>query len=173
METLKNLVADWDKARASVENDEGEVSTEIEIVIRELELKIPAKVDSIAYIMDRAAHTAQFNRDQAQMFTNEARKWENVVEFLKKYLKITMIERGLKELRGILSKFRLSPTSPSLVIYDESSIPARYFHEQTSLILDKASLKADLNTGVEIPGARLEGGVALRKTVNSRTREIE
>jgi hypothetical protein len=119
------------------------------------------KVDSYAAIIDRAKTDEKHFRQKAEGFLIAARVVKRLADKLKERMKDTMAMLETSEVEGEDHRFTLSPCEKRLEIYDERAIP-----EDFKMVVyqpDEDRIRAALEGGEIIPGARLVGGTQLRK----------
>ena len=84
--------------------------------------------------------------------------WEHTVARLEKYVKSVMEHAGKKELEGDGLKIKIKNNPPSVLILDETMIPAAYKKLVTPEPYDqliKAEIAKAIKSGVDVPGADL------------------
>lgn len=167
METsLGALLRAWRDVEQQIEDNMGDITPVVEKLQNELELSIPEKVDHFNYFIDNAKALAEMQKKLSDEHAQAARALSNLAARLEHYAKQKMVESEFKQLLGNRTMLSLRKCPKSLVIYDESQIPAQYCTEKFSIEIDKKALKQALESGEEIIGARLEGGAALTRGVN-------
>lgn len=134
----------------------------------EIMANLAVKADSYQYRQQDIQTMAEQFKANAKMFSSAAKSLERVGESLKERLKYSMVEMQTNELAGILFKYKLSSSSPSVVIDDQALIPAIYCREKVVVDVDKAAIKDALLDGRSVPGAHLERGFTLRVSPNKK-----
>jgi hypothetical protein len=72
-------------------------------------------------------------------------------------LEFMLMRHDPEPLKGTVASIHLrKPEGKKLDIFDEPVIPIKYFAQITSLVLDKDKIKADIEKGVSVIGARLK-----------------
>lgn len=165
-ESLGSLLRAWREVEQEVEENMGDITPVVEKLQNELELSIPEKVDRFNYYIDSAKNLAELQKKLAEEHQQAARALSNLATRLEQYAKQKMVESQFKELVGNRTMMSLRKCPKSLVVYDESQIPAEFCTERFVIDIDKKALKKALEEGQEIIGARLEGGAALTRGVN-------
>lgn len=143
----------------------GEITEEIEKSLVIKDTSLPEKMDSYALVIDRMDSISKFYKDKAEFYLKLAKSANFVVDRCKHNIKESMILLGIDELEGFDVRFKLTPTSPTCVIEDESKIPETFLKKEIKI--DKKELVQVLKSGVLIEGARLEENKALRMYPNS------
>lgn len=129
--------------------------------IEGLEGEIENKADGYAKVI------AQLNADAAAIKAEEERLYgrrktiENRVAAMKGRLQQMMELTGKTKFKTALFSFGIQKNPASVVIDDESKIPAKYWIAQEPK-LDKASIKELLKGGISCEFAHLEQGESLR-----------
>lgn len=141
-------------------DDETERQDTIEAVIGQFE----AKAQSVAaYCLNMAAQgdllEAHIKAMQAKL--KAIRKREGS---LKDYLERNMKAAGILKIEADNGSFsaKLVKNPPRVDIWDEAQIPADFMRTKTTTEPDKTAIKAAIQAGQDIPGAKLEQGETLR-----------
>lgn len=127
-----------------------------------LNMALEAKADNVLMFCDNldsaiGAHEKEIARLSSRMLAMKTRK-----EKMHKYLFNVMKAIERTEIDLVTRKVVIQKNPPSVVVDDESQIPARYFVTiPESFKLDRRALSADLKKG-DIAGAHLEQGQSLR-----------
>ena len=120
------------------------------------------KTDYIIRLADwPAAKINQLKADVKKIQT-ELKKYQSLEENLDIFIKQSMSTEGLCEIQGSEFKASISDSQGSLEIYDENLI-APEFYEMVPTI-NKKKIKATLDLGQEVPGARINQGFRLTKS---------
>ena len=154
----------------------GELTPEIEQALRVTEENLTAKADGYHLIIERFDTLEAYYKSRAEFFKQVSTQCSNVVSRLKNNIKYAMAELNVDEIKGLDVRFKLTPTSGSLVIEDEELIPIEFKTEVVSTVLNKPAVKAALSVGGVVPGAKLEKGSSLRvfaNLPNKKTKTIE
>jgi hypothetical protein len=105
-------------------------------------------------------------KEYETLYRNARKSLERVAESLKDRMKLAMTQLGVDEIQGHQFKYKLSDSSPSVEIVDESQLPAAYCREKVTYEVDKKAVKEHiLSTGEELPGCRLIKGKTLRTSI--------
>lgn len=166
MSTLQELILLSAEIESKLVANEGEVDEALsELLVRAEEL--PSKIDSIAYVLESLENRETQLKAKEQAFKDAARRTRLASDRMKSYLKYVMAESGMTSILGNSVEFKLSKTTPRLVIEDEQLLLTNDEYVITTIDkkLDNAKIKAELQNGKEIKGARLEDSYALRKGV--------
>ena len=80
---------------------------------------------------------------------------------IRKYITLYMENLGIKEIRSDQFKASLRTNMPSLIVDDESKIPAKYIKEKIVKSVDKIGIKIVLAIGDTVEGCHLEQSKSL------------
>lgn len=169
--TLPELIAQaaWIENQC-IENPGDEAWLE---AFKQVELDKAEKIDAYPFVMDRLTRAA----DQWKEMSEDAARMEfslrRIVLRIKDALKFAISAIESKEAIGNHHRFKLSPCKPSLVITDKDALPPEYFMQITQVVPHKDKIRAALERGEDVPGACLEGGLALRHYLNNPNRKVE
>jgi len=172
-ETLNSLMAAQHELLEALVASDGELSAEMESKLAQLEVSVPAKLDSYYLIMERLDSEAAYFKSRAEEFAMAAKQMGSAKERLKDNLKFHMQSNALKELAGVDYKFTLSNSKPSVLIHNEELIPKEYCKEVVMVKIDKDKIREDLSLGVPVAGASLVEGVSLRSSINKSNKKIK
>jgi Siphovirus Gp157 len=143
----------------------------------ELNLPIEAVNDTLeglsGELEDKAINVAKFIRNmettanaikKAEVEMAKRRKsLETRVQWLEDYLKSSMEATGITKIECPYFKLSIAKNPPALELFDSQAVPDQYKHIETVTTeqIDRAAIKAALNAGHEIQGARLVNGTRL------------
>lgn len=111
------------------------------------------KVDSFAQFLKLEGERARLYRDESQRLAAKARTAERRIDYLKSRYKEIMLAHNLKKVRGNVYTLSLRK-SESVDAPDVWALPEEY-RRQADPEPDKKAIKAALDEGREVPGARL------------------
>lgn len=160
--SLRELVELQHRLELTLIDAGGELPPEIEELFSEVTIARERKVDNYQAILTRCALVEADFKTRAAQLMAIARGAAAVAERLKDGLKGAMLTLETTELEGATVRFKLSRSQPRLVIFDPPALPSDYSHEVVTQEIDKAKIRADLDAGFVVPGARLEESYALR-----------
>ena len=88
---------------------------------------------------------------------------ERRAKHLREYLKSNMERCGISEITANDKTFaiKLRQNPESVIVDDETAIPAAYFVEKVTRSLDKTTIKAAIKNGADVPGCRIGRGTRL------------
>lgn len=117
-----------------------------------------------------AAHFQNLEAESAaiknaiELMTKRKKAIDNKVVRMKSYLLSHMQDCGITEISCPEFCVKVKKNPPSVVIYDEDALPPDYKKVKTTESWDKTAIKADIKSGLEIEGAKLEQGSSLKIT---------
>jgi hypothetical protein len=165
--TLVSITAEMHAVIQQIIENGGELTPELESGFTEVGERLAEKTDAYAYFLDRLETEAEFWRSRADSLLKTAKACESLKKRLSGNIKFVMERLDQKEVCGSEMRFTLAKAKPALVI-DEKALDPAYFMQVTEMVPDKERIKSDLELGVPVPGAKLEGGYSLRKYPNSK-----
>lgn len=157
---LYECTADVRAALDAYFDDETERNDTIEAVIGQFENKAQSVA---AYCLNMAAQgdllEAHIKAMQAKLKTIRKREGS-----LKQYIADNMKAAGIHSIQADNGSFsaKLVKNPPRVDIWDEAQIPADFMRTKTTTEPDKTAIKAAIQAGRDIPGAKLEQGETLR-----------
>lgn len=160
--TLYDLTGQWLELYNMA--DDPDMQEEFELwfdTMEGLEGEIEDKADGYAMVMkDLDGQVAAIKKEEERLAARR-RTIENRVEYMKSKLQEMMVITGKTKFKTPLFSFGIQKNPASVVIDDESKIPAGYWIPQQPK-LDKASLKDWLKEGNECEWAHLAQSESLR-----------
>lgn len=165
--TLSAILEEWRQVEKKIAEAEGEISIDDERRMDVIDLSLPEKVDATNFIIDSLEARAEYYKNRGKEIHDIGMRYEREAEFRKSRSKRVLIENDKKEILGHDTKLQIVEMKSKLVITDEGSLPGKYFTERTVYDLDKAMLRADIESGEQIVHARLEKVYALRRPLNT------
>jgi len=142
-----------------IENAQGEIADET--ALEEVQRALVAKVDHVAWVLDKLDADAAFYTEQADKLYNAAQSLKRAHERLRSFVYSVVQQTQDKRLEGETVAFGVKKSPPALRITDESLIPDRFRVLTPSI--DKPALKKAL-AQESIPGASLVQGESLLRT---------
>ena len=145
----------------------GELTPELEMALRDIDAKVPVKVDRMNWVIDRLGFEAEFWRLKADEMKKVAKGHENAEQFLRQLVKDLMINHGITSLEGNESRFLLKNREPELIITCEASeLPPEFVDEELVVThkINKKKIKEFLlaNPDKAIPGVELRKSYAMQ-----------
>ncbi len=154
----------------------GEITEEIEKALSVNASELSLKVDGYQHVIERFNSLSDHYKARAEFFRTIAGQCKTAADRLKDNIKNAMIDMGIEEVKGQDMRFKLSPTSGTLIIEDAEMIPVEFKSEVITTEIDKKALKDAAAKG-EVAGVRIEPGFTLRSYANtpekkSKTKEV-
>jgi len=143
----------------------GELSPELEAILDQVQGQLETKTDSYAFFIEKLDLEAKFWKEKAEKYAAVSKSCSNLKERLNGSIKAAMIALGKDEIGGEEMRFKLSDSTPRLVI-DEALLLGEYKTVLISETPNKEKIRELLKEGKEVTGAYLETGKTLRKYVN-------
>ena len=145
--------------RNVIENDHDEISeTEQRELIETVMNELKTKTDSVASYARKLKSDIEVAKTELDRIKNILEQRKNKAEKFNDYVLMCMDIMQESSIEGETSKLTIRKPSKVINIYDESKIPTQYLIEQTTVKVDKLSIKEMLKNGHEISGAKLEDG---------------
>lgn len=121
--------------------------------------ELAVKAQNIEFVARGAeAHHSAIDAEIARLQALKAQR-DKVAAGLRDYLKINMERAGIEKIECPLFKISIKKNPPAVEIFDQLSLPAEYWRTPEPKppvpALDKAAIKAALQSGVDVIGARL------------------
>jgi hypothetical protein len=136
----------------------------VEKWMKELEANFKDKADGYAALITIMRARADVRRAEAHRLMGRVKIDETGADWLQYRLKMVMEKLGIKKIET--ERYRISVAANGgkcpLVIYDEASLPGRFFIPSPDVI-DRDAVRDALDAGEEVAGAKLgERGTSLR-----------
>lgn len=160
LEQIQNALADFFRAL-----DEQMAAEDASVPSPELQGSVAAIIQSSAEQRENLALAlialkaqAKFLRERVKDAEALARFKENEVRISEDAIQEAMRSAGAKRVSNVTTDFAIYRSPNMLVIFDEASIPAEYWREETNVTrtLDKDKILAAIGGGTEVPGAMLD-----------------
>lgn len=170
--TLRALVENEFQVMQALYDSGGELTPEIEAMLRLSEDAMPEKVDGYAHMIDRLQNEGERLAVIAKQYSKMMTSIANAIDWMKDTLCASMQQLEIDELKGVDRKFRLQRSQPKLEV-QQDHLPATYIKEEVVYKNDTKQIKADLESGIKVPGARLVESYHVRVYANSPTKIAE
>lgn len=161
-DTLASLLYEREIVESIVEENDGEMSAETEMVLSSLGDMITTKTDNIAFVLKMLENKEDFFSEQGKAMLNISKRMKRFRDRLKDLVKYTLEKNGVKEISGTSYRFTLQKTKPTLEI-DEDKLSSIYWKEVVRREPDRAMIEHTLknNPDMIIDGVTLKDNVAL------------
>lgn len=160
--TLSELMVISNEIDRALEQSGGEMTPELEQMLDISQALTADKVDQYDFVLKNLEAQAQFLKERAAEYQAAAKARSNAVEHIKERIKYLMVTHGKTELQGQYVRMQVSPCSPSLVIENEDLIPDEFIKTVTTSKIDNQAIKAALQNGTPVEGAKLKASYAIR-----------
>jgi len=165
--SLMSLVKDHHKLDEDLFKADGELSAEMEEFLQITEKGLAQKVDSYKMYMDHLEYRSEYFKNLAIQALQYEKSFLNQIKRMKEILRFTMLQMQTNELKGEQYRFALTEPSAKLVIENEELVPVKFTKEEIIFKMDRDAIKAALESGEAVAGAKLETTNQLRQYVNS------
>jgi hypothetical protein len=133
--------------------------TALALISQELE----KKTDSISVLLKSISSDVEQIKAEEVRLATKRKALENRERQIKEYVLHQMKVHNIEKFKGSLFTITRQKNAASLVIDDESQLPARFYDIiPETKVVNKARVKDILATGVKLAGAHLETGEHLR-----------
>lgn len=111
------------------------------------------KIENIALYIKELEAEATAIKAEADKLSKRAKATQAKADRLKNYLSCNLIANGDRNFST--ARCKIGFRSSTVVEVDEDTIPKMYLTEKITYAADKKAIKAELESGVDIPGATL------------------
>lgn len=120
--------------------------------------ELEVKAINIAYVIKNLEANAKAIKEAEEQMYSRRKQLEAKAEYIKDYLLENMQRTGIKLIECPYFKISLKNNPESLIVDPNAQVPAEYYRqpEPPPPVLDKVTLKKDLQLGIDVPGCRLE-----------------
>lgn len=157
-ELARQYRADVEKL-ADLDMDDQTLADTLEGMTGEIEVK----ASNVVMFARNLEVTAASIRDAEKQMAARRRAIENRAAGLRKYVLDSMREAGVQKIECQWFRLTVRDNPVAVDIFEAGLIPADYMRqpEQPPAEPDKAAIKAALDAGIDVPGAKLSRGVRL------------
>ena len=152
--TLHELSNELSELLSQVDPDTGELPAELGEVRALVERKAGAVAAYVANVEATAEAIAEFAKRKAA----EAKALQRRAAWLRGYLADHMVTTGLQRITadgGALTITAQPWRDKSIEVYDADAVPQSFKREKITLEVDKTAIRASIDHGLEVTGARL------------------
>lgn len=162
IKTLVTLTREsMDLTRMLMES-QGEITPDIEKMLEINKDNLLQKVDNYVsftnYLDAQCKYWAELEAEARQVRT----RLSSSMEQIKIRVKMVMTEMGVTDLDGGMYRYKLSNVRAKVVIEEPNAIPADLTKQTISIEPDKDLIRQRLDSGIDVPGAKLEEVKSLR-----------
>lgn len=152
---LYELSTELAKVNEEIISADGEISTELEVKLDQLNLELSQKAQGIRKWFaildgDMAALDEEIKRLQKIKKTTE-----NLEERLKAYVKHNMEVADTKKIQTPIGTFTIQSNPPSVEVISADMIPEQFIDTTIVKTPNKARIKDAISEGYDVPGAKL------------------
>lgn len=152
--------------QAIMENG-GELTPELEQALSNIQLQYAEKVDGYQFFIERVEKEKEYWQEKAEYYFKIAQSLDVLRSKLRNNIKQAMLILQQDVAKGNDTKFKLVNHKPKLII-DETLLEPKWIMEVKTLVPDREKIRACLESGMEIRGARLEEVHQLRSYANKK-----
>lgn len=138
----------------AIEENEGELTPEIEMALSLTEEQFQEKAISYGYVIKRFEDNASLIDAEIKRLTELKKRAERNYDRFKENLSGAMIQFGVEKIETPTLKLSFRK-SESVEIFDEKEIPIEYVDEKIVHTISKTRIKEDLKKGIAVKGANL------------------
>lgn len=164
MNTLYELSQEANRLEELLLESNGELPPEFETWLDQINTQLEIKADSYAHVLDKLDANTKMLKETAAQYTKAAKTLETAQNRIKDRIKDALQFMNKTTLRGNKRSFVLSNCQKRLLV-DEVFLDPNYTIVKTEVLPDRERIRQDLEQGMEVTGAKLEGGKALRVTI--------
>lgn len=151
---LTGAMADVDRI---LEENEGELTPELEAVLDGLEMAFDEKAEAIARVIAMKKAMAGAVKEEADRLAKRKQSFERSADSLRRYLHLGMVAAKQRKVETATATIFITKGRDRAEVATPSALPEKYLVEQAPTI-DRAAILADLKAGKKIPGAVLAKG---------------
>lgn len=159
--TLYDLTQAQKQINALLELSQGEIDPDLESFMGIIDVETADKVQGYYGFITYAKMHVEHFKNEYKRLRRIADTFQRAVDLTLSSIKEHMQVLGLKEANGNDVRFKLASCRPRLSI-DETLLPDEWKIAITTWVPDRQRIEDAVLSGVEIPGAKLEGGFSLR-----------
>lgn len=160
-ESLPELIENQKILFQKISENEGEITKALEELLTKSSAQIQMKIDNYARFIERAEMEIELCKKEEKESSQTRKSLERAVEGLKFTLKNYMLNSGAREVSGAKYSFKMQSAGfktefPVDESFDDwaKEFP-HLFKKETVISPDKIAIKDSIQSGVEVPFARL------------------
>ena len=158
MMTLYQLGEEQKELLSEIENNEGEITTDLAVKMNLLAENIEEKAVAYGFIIKQFEGEESLIDAEIKRLQELKKAKAKTKDYLKERISAALIEFGIEKVETPLLKLSFRK-SEAVEIVDESLLDAKYFNYKPTI--DKTTIKADLKEG-EVAGARMVSNLNLQ-----------
>lgn len=119
--------------------------------------ELEAKAQNVAFVARNCEALAASIKDAEAQMQHRRKALENRAASLRAYILACMQSAGVQKLEGPYLRLSVRNNPESVDVFDFGQLPSEYLRqpEPPPPVADKASIKRALQSGADVPGARL------------------
>lgn len=164
MSSLRSITSQLIDVLREVEENDGELTPELEKVLGDIELASRNKVDAYYYRIKTYEELIPIVDEKLKEYQSAKKRLKSTIDWLKDNLKSRMKSTQSNVAEGNEVRYSLSESTKPFV-FDENKLPSEYKIVTTTYKPDLIKIRNALKAGVEIPGVSLEPVYTLRSKV--------
>ena len=158
--TLYSINEEYLQLLAQIEENEGELTPELEEALAINEEQHEAKLEAYGNIIANYLAEAEACKAESERLRVKADRAKKAAERLKETIRYFLTVTDRKKAAGGLWTFALRE-SDAVLITDEAAIPDEWWRVKTTREVNKADIKAAIKSGTDIPGVELTKNTSL------------
>jgi hypothetical protein len=141
----------------------GELTTELELAIKENDIQLKEKIDAYVNVWDSIDAKIEQLESRTKLIQDKINILNTEREKLKTRLKISLGE--IKQIKGNNSKIKVYTSNQRLDVAVDAVIPLEFMRRKIIHEIDKVELKKKIKEGLEIPGVKLTDTISIKKEI--------
>ena len=169
MSTFKliNALKDCETIEELIINSGGEITPDLEGVLKDIDLTVKESVDKTRITMERMELSADYWKKRAKESQLIGRALMAMHEKFKDQIKRIMVESDKQDLIGVDYRYKIV-NKPSKIVVDESELSVEMCMEKITLVPDMEKISALMAKGIKVPGCKYESVIALNCYPNKK-----
>jgi hypothetical protein len=158
--SLYELAAQYQRDLEHFQNSDLDEDQAIQL-LESMQGAIQEKAKNVAMVIRNMETTAEAIAAAEKEMASRRKSIERKIDWMKAYLLENMERTGISKIESPYFVIALRDNPESLIVEQDAEIPPEYFKPQDP-VLDKVTLKKDMQLGVIVPGCRLERKKSVR-----------
>jgi archaellum component FlaG (FlaF/FlaG flagellin family) len=154
--SLYTIEAEYLQIAEELQNNGGELTEELELALTINKDQLQVKSAGYAFVIKETESEILTIDNEIDRLNKMKSVRNNAIERLKNAVKSAMELYGVEKIESNTIKIILAKSPASVVIDDESKIPAKYKKKEVKISLLKKEIGNDLKAGLKVKGASLE-----------------
>jgi hypothetical protein len=152
--TLYNIRIDHLELLQAIEDNEGELTPELEQALQLTEAEFQSKAISYGYLIKTFDDSSTIIEKEMERLGAILDRVDKRKDLFKNILSGAMQQFGVEKIETPLLKLSFRK-SEAVEIVDEKSIPGQYKTERITIAISKTEIKDAIKKGFDVPGAQL------------------